>query len=122
MTTCVDCRAATAALRGSGPYSRRDLCGGCYMDWYERTTRAQARIAAALAFQAPPAPADAPPAAMPDDTPTWKRGRNVVVREKPCDRCGVLIHIRKGPDGHHYPAEHGTTQPHWRVCAKRRSQ
>jgi len=121
MTTCIQCSEREAKPYGSAQYARRDLCLGCYYDYYQDKTRAEDALKDAArraeSSQAAPRAASAPPGG---ETPVWRKGANVAVREKPCDKCGLMITIRRAGNGKHYPADKGTTTPHWRACATAR--
>ena len=118
MELCQQCHDVAPKVLGSGPYHNDRLCLRCYYDWYQAKTKAEdfqkfgnyaAQAAAHHAAQAPPHQARA---GEPGATPVWRLGRNVVVRQKPCDRCGVPIHIRKNAKGVHYPSDVDGPRPH----------
>ena len=96
-----------ASLYGSGPYLRRDYCLSCYQDWFRSVSLQEDVASGKLTPQKHGGPLPAELA-----TPVWRQGKNVVVRQKACDRCGVLIHIRKNAKGRHYPADTGGPTPH----------
>lgn len=109
-----DCE-AQARLYGSQQYLRRDLCLGCFSAWFKGvslqedvqsgTLDAHGRPVLTPQGAGTPLPADVV-------TPVWKKGRNVAVAEKACDRCGKRINIRKNATGRHYPADIDGPAPH----------
>jgi len=110
MTECInaDCSHVAKQL-GSAPYIRADYCTSCYYAWFGTVTLQEDVASGKLG----PAVHGTPiPAADALATPVWRRGRNVVVRQKVCNSCGALIHIRKNPKGKHYPADMGSPRPH----------
>lgn len=97
-----------ATPHGSGPYRRADLCTACFYDWFVETTRAEDAAKAADAPAAAPA-AELDASAGPQK---WYPNLNVVLYEKACDVCGVIIHMRKGTTGKVYPADVGAQTRH----------
>ena len=99
MPDCIiaDCDRQSSRL-GSGHYARADLCTRCYSAWFSGVTLMEDVASGKLV---PKLHGPLRKWADAAKTPVWRPGRNVSVREKACDKCGAIIHIRKSAKGRH---------------------
>ena len=88
-----------AGTFGGGIYVRTDLCRAHYFTWFTSLRRIEDATERRAKHPEELRPEPKPVEGMPKTTPTWKKGRNVKIREKTCSHCGYLIDIRRGEDG-----------------------